>query len=131
MNTAIAAMMEFLNARKSTLSRVDAETLTLLLAPFAPHLAEELWQVVLGREGSVHVQPWPAYDDELATEETVTVAVQVNGKLRGTVETARGTSETATVKRAKTETNVARALEGKTVKKTIFVPDKIINFIVE
>ena len=130
MNTAIAAMMEFLNARKKGLSQKDTEALTLLLAPFAPHLSEEIWQEVLKREGSVHAQPWPEYDETVTKEETVTIAVQVNGKLRGTVAAAQGSTEAEVVVLANSVANVVRALEGKEIKKTIFVPDKIVNFIV-
>ena len=132
MNTAISSMMEFVNDRERAggYTKDDVETLTLLLAPFAPHLAEEMWRKVLGHDESVHVQPWPEYDEALAEEETVTIAVQVNGKLRGTLDMPRGTAEQKVIDEAKELSNVVRALGKGNIARTIFVPDRVINFIV-
>jgi leucyl-tRNA synthetase len=125
--------------------------LVLLLAPFAPHLSEELWQHLRGEakpqpgkhlggeRWSVHQQPWPKYDPELVKEEIVTIAVQVNGKVRGQVRVGseklapsevegrevRGEIE----KLAKTQGNIKKYLKGKKIKKIIFVPGRIINFV--
>jgi len=137
-NTAIAALMECVNE----LYRIKAsdnytasewqwalESLIQLIAPFAPHIAEELWEQ-LGGEGSVHVASWPTYDDAQLIEETVTVAVQVNGKLRGTVQVATGSEEAAAVELAQVDERVKAHLDGKQIVKTIYVPNKLLNFVV-
>lgn len=130
-NTAISAMMEFVNVRtKEGASKEDIETLTKLIAPFAPHLAEEIWQEVLGKEGSVYRAEWPTFDKAIATVATVTIAVQVNGKLRGTLELAKGTSEGEAVGRAKELSAVVASIGGNEITRTVFVPDRIVNFIV-
>ena len=132
LNTAISAMMKYLNERLSRgpLSVLDAETMTILLAPFAPHLAEEIWHEILDKEGSVHQAEWPTYDEALTKGETVTVAVQVNGKLRGTLELSRGTSEGEAKRLAEDLEAVQKNLAGKDVKRVVFVPDRIVNFII-
>jgi len=140
-NTAIAAMMEFLNSwsQKGSLSKKDASDFLKLLTPFAPHISEELWCEVLGNKQSfssnkfsVHQQPWPKYDPKLIKEEMVTIVIQVNGKVRGQIEIS---SQASGVRRqvenlAKKEKNVAKYLAGKKIKKTIFVPGRLINFVV-
>jgi leucyl-tRNA synthetase len=101
-----------------------------LVAPFAPHIAEELWER-MGHEGSIFDGArWPAYDDAKTVDETVKVAVQVNGKLRGTVDVAPGSPEAAVVTAARAEENVSRHLEGITVRKVVFVKDRLVNFVV-
>ena len=130
-NTAIAAMMEFVNAatKWDAVPRETAKTFTLLLAPFAPHLAEELWRV-LGHSQSLAYEPWPVADPDLLKEDTVEIAVQVNGKLRGTVEVDAGASKDAMLEAARAEPNVARYLEEGTVRKEIAVPGRLVNFVV-
>lgn len=132
-NTAIAAMMEFLNAwsEEGSLSKEDASIFLRLLAPFAPYLAEELW-AQLGKSFSIHQQSWPEYDKKLVRAETITLPVQVNGKVRGqvTLTQAKAEQEAEVKKLAKKEENVARHLKGKKIKKTIFVPGRLINFVV-
>ena len=103
------------------------QTFVQLLAPFAPHLAEELWEKS-GEHGSIHHTSWPVFDTALLTEEEVTIAVQVNGKLRGTLRLPRDTSEKEIRAQARAMPIVLHALEGKEEKGTIFVPGKIINF---
>lgn len=133
-NTAIAAMMAFLNSwsAKGALSKGDAGIFLKLLAPFAPFLAEELWVEVLGNKFSLHQQSWPKYEAKLAKEEKVTIIVQVDGKVRGQIEIASGqaTKQIEVEKLVKGEKNVARHLEGKKIKKVIFVPGRLINFVV-
>jgi leucyl-tRNA synthetase len=132
-NTAVAAMMEYLNAvraggRKAV--RAEVEPLVVLVAPFAPHLAEELWER-LGHSRSIFDGAnWPSFDPEKAAEETVRIAVQVNGKLRGTVETPAGTSQEEVEGLALAQENVSRHLEGLTVRRVIFVPNRLLNFVV-
>jgi leucyl-tRNA synthetase len=132
-NTAVAAMMEYLNAvraggRKAV--RAEVEPLVVLVAPFAPHLAEELWNR-LGHEKSIFEgASWPAYDSEKAAEETVRIAVQVNGKLRGTIEAPAGASQEDAEALARAQENVTRHLEGVTVRRIVYVPNRLLNFVV-
>ncbi|MCG6955499.1 MAG: leucine--tRNA ligase [Gemmatimonadetes bacterium] len=132
-NTAVAALMECLNAVRAggrQAVRAEVEPLVRMVAPFAPHVAEELWER-LGNEGSIfHGAEWPSYDEAKTVDETVKVAVQVNGKLRGTVDVAPGSEQEAVVKLAQEEENVARHLEGLTVRKVVFVKDRLVNFVV-
>ncbi|MEK9500068.1 leucine--tRNA ligase [Gaopeijia maritima] len=132
-NTSIAAMMEYLNVVRAggrTAALAEVEPLVVMVAPFCPHLAEELWER-LGHEGSIFdAAPWPEFDPEKARETRTEVAVQVNGKLRGTVllevDADAGTAEAA----ARAEDNVARYLESATVRRVIHVPNRLVNFVV-
>ncbi|MGB3541731.1 leucine--tRNA ligase [Rubrivirga sp.] len=130
-NTAISSLMEFVNAatKWDTVPASIAEPFVLLLAPFAPHLAEELWQK-LGHADSLTHAEWPAFDPELLKADTVEIAVQVNGKLRGTVEVDAQASKDAMIEAARAEENVARYLEDGTVRKEIAVPGRLVNFVV-
>ena len=132
-NTAIAAMMEYLNAARAggrTPVRAEIEPLVCLVAPFAPHIAEELWRR-LGHEGSIFDgAKWPAFDPAKAAERVARVAVQVNGRVRGTVSVPAGADREAAVALARCEPNVARHLEGKEIRRTIHVPDRLLNFVV-
>ena len=105
------------------------KTIILLLAPFVPHLAEELWRE-LGGEGSVFRQPWPEWDPALVEEETVTVPVQVNGKLRGRVPIAAGADDEAHLAAALAEPNVKAHTQGKRLVKTVVVPGRLVNLVV-
>ncbi|MBU1703443.1 leucine--tRNA ligase, partial [Patescibacteria group bacterium] len=130
-NTAIAALMEFLNgAVKTGLSVEGKRILVRLIAPLAPHLAEELWKH-LGGKKSVFNEKWPEYDPALTVSATVTLAVQVNGKLRGQVEVATGISLEEALKAAAEVENVAKHLEGKEIVKKIYVPGKLVSFVVK
>ena len=129
-NTAIAAMMEYVSellAKGAT--RDDQETLVRLVAPFAPHLAEEGWQQ-LGHAMLLAKERWPEHDVALTIDAVVTIPIQVSGKTRGTVEVPRGADEAAVRAAAEQLTTVTRALEGKTIMKTIFVPDRMLNLVV-
>lgn len=131
-NTAIAAMMEFVNLwqkDKNGLSKEDVKKFLLILAPFAPHITEELWSK-LGNKFSIHQQKWPEYDPDLIVEKVVTIAVQVNGKLRSTIQVERSKCkvQNEVVAIAKNNEKVKRYLADREIKKTIFVPGKLINF---
>ncbi len=130
-NTAIAAMMEFVNFlyKQDDVSKQTLEALTVMLAPYAPHTAEELW-AKLGHEPSVARAAWPEYDEELTKEDTVEMAVQVMGKVRGTIEVPVDCDQDTAVAAARDDDNVERHLEGKTIRKVIFVPGRILNFVV-
>ncbi len=131
-NTAVARMMETLNdlsAPGENTSPADLGRLVRVLAPFAPFLAETCWQQ-LGQPGSVHTSGWPEYDPALALEERPVIAIQVNGKLRGTLPVAPGEDEPSVAARAAQLDAVARHLQGKTVVKVIYVPERTLNFVV-
>ena len=131
-NTAIAAMMECLNTIRSggrTAARAEIEPLAIMIGPFAPHLAEELWER-LGHAGSVFDGHWPSYDPAKTLEDTVEYAVQVNGKLRGTVSVAADAPEDQVVSRARADANVARYLEEAQERRVVWVPGRLVNFVV-
>ncbi len=131
LNTAVSAMMILTNHLNGLpqVPREAAEKLTLCLAPFAPHLGEELWQR-LGHEPSVAVAPWPSFDPALCVDDTVEIGVQVNGKVRGRVTLGLTASEEEAKGAGLADSNVAKFVEGKQLTKVIYVPGKILNFIV-
>jgi leucyl-tRNA synthetase len=132
-NTAVAAMMEYLNVVRAggrTPERAAVEPLVTLVAPFAPHMAEELWER-LGRGGSVFDEArWPSFDAGKAVADTVEFVVQVNGKVRARMQMARGIPEAEARDAALADEHVQRWIEGKQVRKTIFVPDRLLNLVV-
>ncbi len=130
-NTAIAAMMSFLNdaAKWEPRPRRVLEPFLLLLSPFAPHLAEELWRR-LGHADTLAHEPWPVCDETLLVSDTVEVPVQVNGKLRGKLVVPVGATPAELEQLARAEPNVAKWIEGKTVKKVIVVPGRLVNIAV-
>jgi len=134
-NTAIAAMMTLAgDFQKNGCSKGDMKALLLMLSPFAPHMAEELWETLgfAARTGTMACQqPWPAYDESKTVSQTATIAVQVSGKLRGTVEVPAGSPADAIETAAKAVPNVAKFLTGMQVIKVIHVPNKLVNFIVK
>ncbi|MFP4623906.1 MAG: leucine--tRNA ligase [Gemmatimonadota bacterium] len=139
-NTAIAAMMEYLNAVREggrRASRAEVEPLVVLCAPFGPHIAEELWRRLghdrpLFRTQTPEGNPelWPAYDPDKATADTIEFVVQVNGKLRARIQMPRGIDEDAAREAALADENVARQLDGQEIRKVIFVPDRLLNLVV-
>ncbi|MCJ7544519.1 MAG: leucine--tRNA ligase [Phycisphaerae bacterium] len=131
-NTAIAAMMEFVNAvyKIGGLSRGQAERFVQVLAPFAPHIAEELWHR-LGHDKTLAYEPWPGYDPARVTDEVLELAVQVNGKLRGRITVPADAADAAVVAAALAEPKVAAAIAGKNVVKRIVVPGKLVNLVVK
>jgi leucyl-tRNA synthetase len=130
-NTAVSAMMVLSTeaAKLDELPRSLWSTLVRLVSPYAPHLAEELWEK-MGGQGSVSKAAWPTYDPALCEDEEDTIVVQVNGKLRGDFKAAKGTARDALEATAKAHPKVAEHLAGKQVVKTIVVPGKLINFVV-
>ena len=130
-NTAISAMMVLSNdlAKCDPVPAEPVQALAVLVHPFAPHLAEECWEI-LGNEPSIQAAPWPSYDPALCVEDEIELPVQVNGKVRGRVTLAKDASEDDAVAAAREVANVAAQLEGKTVRKTVYVPGKILNLIV-
>ena len=133
-NTSIAAMMEYLNAVRAggrTATRSEVEPLVVMIAPFAPHLAEELWER-LGHDGGIFDGAnWPAFDEAKTRETSVKLAIQVNGKLRATVEGRAGLDQEAAEAAARSDENVARYLDGATLKRVIYIPNRLLNFVVE
>lgn len=137
-NTMIAALMEFTNylakvkeadAIASTDWQESIDTLLLLLAPTAPHLVEELWQRI-GHDYSIHNQSWPKWDEALTSEDEITLVVQVNGKLRDRIAIPASTTEVEAKQIAAGSTKVQPYLEGKEVVKEIYVPGRLVNFVV-
>jgi leucyl-tRNA synthetase len=130
-NTAVSQMMIFVNhfTRISRRPRRCLRPFVQLLSPFAPHLGEELWEQ-LGETSSLTYEPWPQFDPALAKDDLVTVAVQVLGKTRGSVEVEPGAEQAAVEALARAVPAVQNQLAGKTVRKVIFVKDKILNFVV-
>lgn len=150
-NTAIAHIMEYYNGltKHENVDKKYIQTLLLLLAPFAPHMTEELWQNVILREAkdldssptqrgqndkfqSIHTHPYPTFDPALLVKDTVTIVVQVNGKVRDniSVQSAKLKVQSEVEELAKKSEKVSKYLEGKTIRKVIYVPGKIINFVI-
>jgi leucyl-tRNA synthetase len=130
-NTAIAAMMEYVNVLKEQdAARKDQLTpLIVMLAPYAPHIAEELWEA-LGGKGSVFEQCWPTFDERLASAGDVEIAVQVNGKLRSRLTVRRGLPENEVVELALADESVKKYVDGKKVKKVVYIQDRLLNLLV-
>ena len=131
-NTAIAAMMTLINQIDKTCNRAELKTVLQLLSPFAPHICDELWEQK-GFEGICSVSPWPKYSEEKCKDNEITMAVQVNGKLRGTVLMDADLDKDTVVANALADEKIARFLEknGGKVVKTIVVPNKLVNLIVK
>ena len=130
-NTAIAALMTMLNEfYDKGVNKAEYKTFLALLNPFAPHITEELWQQ-LGETGLLSVAPWPQYDESKTVESTVEMAVQVNGKLKGTIKLAADADKQAAIDAALAEEKVQHAIEGKQIVKQIVVPGKIVNIVVK
>ena len=133
-NTAISAVMVLTNHLQSLKEEVPkeaVETLTMLISPFAPHMAEECWNLLKEGEddSSLAYEPWVEYDEALCVDNTVTIGVQVNGKRRGEIEIDVDASQDEAVEEAKKQSGVASQLDGKDVKKVIYVPKRILNII--
>jgi len=132
-NTAIAKLMEYGNVLRAgervSVSQALVEPLAIMLAPLAPHIAEECW-ARLGHEASVFGAAWPPFDEALAAEAEIELVVQVNGKVRGRMRVPRGIPEQDAVQRALAEEGVRRFTEGKKIRKRIYVPDRLVNLVV-
>ncbi|TSC86354.1 MAG: leucyl-tRNA synthetase [Microgenomates group bacterium Gr01-1014_7] len=132
-NTAIAAMMEWLNylSRKEKVRAEEYKIYILLLAPFAPHITEELWYII-GESGSIHKESWPKFDNKYLEEEEISIPVQVDGKVRDILLIQKDIIDNREVveKIAMESQKVQKFLQGKSVKKTVYIPGKIISFVV-
>lgn len=131
-NTAIAAMMELVNAMNKWETRPPhaLRTLALILAPYAPHLAEEAWER-LGGQGSLAYEEWPTYEPGYVEDDTVTLPVQVNGRVRGQLEVAKDAPEDEVLAKAKSLDSVAKWLDGKAVERHVYRPGRIVNLVVK
>ena len=136
-NTSIASLMELTNELYQLEPELSdapvgeiCENLTLMLAPFAPYTAQELWKD-LGHDGPVFRHPWPGFDPDLAKEETAEIPVQVNGKLRGHIRVPLDTAREEMTRLALANDKVKAFLEGRQVVKTIVVPDRLVNIVVK
>jgi leucyl-tRNA synthetase len=141
LNTAIAAAMELTNELHRSIDprparpeawkaiREATETLVLLLSPFAPHIAEELWQT-LGHEGGLASVKWPSFDPAIAAEGTITLVVQVNGRLRSRLEITADEDEESVKTRALADENVRKFVEGKEIRRVVVVPKRLVNVVV-
>jgi leucyl-tRNA synthetase len=138
-NRAIAGIMEYVNSLEEivgnnesdshgSISEESIKTLMLLMAPFAPHMAEEVWER-LGEEKSIHLTNWPEYDEAILEEEVVQIPVQINGKLRGVVEVGKDSNQDIVEKLARENESISKYLTHE-AKKVIFVPGKLINFVI-
>ena len=131
-NTAISKMMVFANhlqSLKGPVPREPIHKLTLMLAPFAPHLAEELWEM-LGHSETLTYEPFPDYDEALCEESSVTMGVQVNGKVRGEINLPKDATEEVARELALANAKVANFIDGKEIKKFIYVPGRIVNVVI-
>ena len=130
-NTAISSMMEYVNElrEQGAGGRELVTPLVIMLAPYAPHIAEELWEV-LGGKGSVLEQRWPDYDERLASAGDVEIAIQVNGKLRSRLVVPRGMAEKEVVERVLADEAVRKFVDGQPLKKVIYVQDRLVNLVV-
>lgn len=131
-NTAIAKMMEFVNLANKT-EKIDKEVgekFILILSPFAPHIAEEIWQR-LGHQKTLAYEPWPQYDINLIKEDTIEIPIQINGKLRGKITISVTLSDKEILEQARCEEKILPYLQGKQIIKEIYVPGKLINFVVK
>lgn len=133
-NTAIAAIMEYVNVLADA-STINPQTLTILaklMAPFAPHLAEEVWHTVLGNKDSIHTQPWPKYNPKYLQVGEVKMVIQVNGKVRAilTVNSEQSKSKLEIEELAKKDPKIVKWLNGRVIKNTIFIDGKLVNFVI-
>ncbi len=136
-NTAIAALMQATNEFYKLKAergfskdwQTDLAKITQLLAPFAPHITEEIWQD-LGQEGSIHTSPWPVHDKKYLEQDEIIIVVQVNGKVRANISVSKDASKEEVIKTAKANGKVAEYLKEKEVRKEIYVPHRLVNFVV-
>ena len=130
LNTAIAAIFDFVNfmTPRERRSRSVIETFVLVVSPFTPHLAEELWHR-LRHEDTLAYEPWPSYDEALARDEEVEIGVQINGKVKARVMVPADAGEDTIRTAALAERRVCEALEGKTIRKVIVVKGRLVNVV--
>jgi leucyl-tRNA synthetase len=131
-NTAIARMMEFVNAALKV-EKVDRDVMdkfVLILSPFAPHMGEELWER-LGHDNTLAYESWPQYDETMLVEDTIEIPVQVNGKLRAVITVPAAADKNAILAAAKADPKVEQHIQGKTIVKEVFVPGKLVSIVVK
>ncbi|MBT6067640.1 class I tRNA ligase family protein, partial [bacterium] len=129
-NTAIASMMEFMNTvTKLNITKDSLNKFLILLAPFAPHICEEINEEI-GNKETIFNNKWPKYDEKLIIDDKITIAIQVNGKLRDTIIVNRGISEKDIKKQALDLPKIKKFIDGNEIKKFIYVPNKLINLVV-
>jgi leucyl-tRNA synthetase len=129
-NTAISAMMVFVNeVEKKGISKESYQLFLRTLAPFAPHLTEELWAAA-GNSSSIHSTEFPAYDPDLAKDKEVTIGVQINGKMRGEITIAPEATEVEALAAVEANTQLHSKIDGAEIKKVIYVPGRILNLII-
>ncbi len=131
-NTAIAALMSFINTvyDNGSITKAELGIFCRLLSPFAPHLAEEVWSLI-GNTSLVSIEKWPEYDATKIVDDTVEIAMQLNGKFRGTITVESEISKEALLEAVKADSRIASALDGKTIVKEIVVPKKLVNIVVK
>ncbi|MCA9209181.1 MAG: class I tRNA ligase family protein, partial [Planctomycetales bacterium] len=129
-NTAIARLMEFVNffTKETVRPKSMLEPFVLMLAPMAPHIAEELWSQ-LGHGETLTYEPWPQFDESLARDETVEIPVQIKGKVRGKVLVPADASQADILSAAKSDDRIAELLAGQQIVKEIVVPGRLVNFV--
>jgi len=130
-NTAISQLMIFVNAvyKEESFPKEYKEGFIKMLNPVCPYITEEIWTTILGHEGTITYSTWPTYDEEKTKEETKTIAVQVNGKVRASITIKEDESEESIKEKAMNEENIKKHLEGKTILKTIIIKNKIVNIV--
>lgn len=131
-NTAIAALMTLLNEFNDSgkITKADMKTFLILLNPVAPHITEELWEII-GLPGMLHESQWPKYDEEKIKEDILELPVQVNGKVRGTIMVNVDDGQEVIKEKVKENKGIMKHLEGKQIVKEIFIPGKIYNIVVK
>lgn len=130
-NTAISSLMELVNTINTEGADYETlKTLTLLIAPFAPHMAEEAWNEIFNEKNSIHLSKWPEFDPKYLVEDEAIIAIQINGKLRSTITVASDSNKESIISLAKSDEKMKTWLDGKEIKKEIFVPGKLVNFVV-
>lgn len=131
-NTAVSRMMEFVNyyTKSATRPRSAMNQFVQLLSPYAPHLAEELWQI-LGNDDSLAYEPWPEYDEALTVDDTVEIPVQVNGKLKAKINVSADADRAALERAAREDGKIVEILAGSNIAKVVVVPGRLVNFVVK
>ena len=112
------------------ISKKEYETILKLLAPFAPHITEELWQTVLKNKKSIHLESWPEYDDALLLDEKIDLVIQINGVKRDVLKIAKGLSEEEVKSIVLSNENIKKHLAGKEIKKFIYIKDRLTNIVI-
>lgn len=130
-NTVVSALMVLLNGfEEHGATEAEFETFLKLLAPFAPHLTEEIWREGFGRDRSIHREPWPVFDPKLLVEERIQLVLQVNGKVRDAITVDAGITEEAAKEAALASEKVRKAMRGAEPKKVIYVKERLVNVVI-